>query len=74
MIWDFRGPNAKRTAEHHRIHLDDFIQMEKLNQCNTGLEEVSDNYTMAYLVVPKDMVPALRQQLKPHRGQIHNPQ
>ncbi|PQB05930.1 hypothetical protein BST85_02755 [Aureitalea marina] len=71
MIWDFRGRSAERTAEHHRIHLDDFIRMEKLNQCETGLEKVSDSYTMAYMVVPKDMVPALREKLKPHRGQIH---
>jgi len=28
LIWDFRGPNALLTAQHHEIHLKDFIKTE----------------------------------------------
>src|SRR5690606_1132164 len=27
LIWDFFGPDAKKTAEHHEIHLKEFIQI-----------------------------------------------
>ena len=30
LIWDFRGQAARKTAEHHEIHLKEFIQAEKL--------------------------------------------
>ncbi|MCH2108625.1 MAG: hypothetical protein MK135_04815 [Polyangiaceae bacterium] len=25
-LWDFRGKNAEKTAEHHAVHLNDFLQ------------------------------------------------
>jgi len=30
LLWDFRGPDAKATAEHHTIHLKEFATLEKL--------------------------------------------
>lgn len=71
MIWDFRGPEATKIAEHHRIHLDDYIRMQKLQQCHSGIEKQSDMHHIAYMVVPRDQVPDLKAQLKPHRGQIY---
>ena len=71
MIWDFRGPESARIADHHRIHLDDYIRLENLQHCHCGTEKQSEMYHIAYMVVPKEQVPTLRSQLKPHRGQIY---
>ena len=29
-MWDFRGTEAEKTAEHHVIHLKQYIKIEKL--------------------------------------------
>jgi hypothetical protein len=29
LIWDFRGEVAAKTAEHHEIHLKEYISIEK---------------------------------------------
>lgn len=72
LIWDFRGPVSKNTAEHHLVHLREFIQIEKYDIEITGVETLSEMHSIAYLVVDeKDMKP-IRDRLKPHRGQIWN--
>ena len=69
LIWDFRGEAAAKTAEHHDIHLKEFIQTENYSLNITGFEIVNDMYALAYLVVEeKDMI-KLRDLLKPHRGE-----
>ena len=30
LIWNFRGPDAAKIAEHHEIHLKEYIQIEKI--------------------------------------------
>ncbi|MGL1889749.1 MAG: hypothetical protein OCD76_24760 [Reichenbachiella sp.] len=30
MIWDMRGGDAKGTAEHHAIHLKEYVQRDKI--------------------------------------------
>lgn len=71
LIWDFRGPDANKIAEHHVIHLKEYIQLEKLNITITGIESLSDLHTIAFLVVDEDQMKPLRDALKPHRGQVY---
>jgi hypothetical protein len=71
MIWDFRGPNAQPIAEHHVIHLNEFITIEGLKHILTGTETISEMHHTAYMVVLKNDVENLRRTLKPHRGQIY---
>ncbi|MFD2890973.1 hypothetical protein ACFS5J_02985 [Flavobacterium chuncheonense] len=71
LIWDFRGPAAAKTAEHHEIHLKEFLVMEQHNLQITGFEILNDMYAIAYLVVEeKDMI-KFRDVLKPHRGEVY---
>ena len=42
LIWDFRGPYALKTAEHHEIHLKDYIVIQKLDITITGVEKLTD--------------------------------
>jgi hypothetical protein len=71
LIWDFRGPDAQKTAEHHQIHLREYIQAEKLHHNITGVEVIDDLYSVAYLVVDESEMLAVRDALLPHRGEWH---
>lgn len=71
LIWDFRGQAAAKTAEHHEIHLKEFLETEKYALRITGFEVLNDMYAIAYLVVEeKDMI-TFRDVLKPHRGEVY---
>ncbi|BDD07911.1 hypothetical protein FUAX_03430 [Fulvitalea axinellae] len=70
LIWDFRGPHAQGTAEHHRIHLEEFVIKEGLSINDTGVEQINDMLSIAYMIVEeKDMIP-VRDALRPHRGEV----
>ncbi len=70
LIWDFRGPDAEKIASHHEIHLKQYAESEQLNNYLTGVEEVSEMHTTAFLVIDKDVMISVRDALKPHRGQV----
>lgn len=71
LIWDFRGPEALKTAEHHEIHLKEYIKMEQLNIEITGFQFLNDMHAIAFMVVPEDKMKPIRDALKPHRGQLY---
>ena len=71
LIWDFRGVAALKTAEHHEIHLKEFLIKKNYRLQITGFTEINDMYAIAFLVVEeKDMI-FFRDALKPHRGEIY---
>ncbi len=72
LIWDFKGPNALQTAIHHETHLKEFASAESLILQITGNEQISDMHCIAFLVVYKNNMIAVRDALKPHRGQLYN--
>lgn len=71
LIWDFRGPNAEKTAKHHEIHLKDFLKMNAMEDHITGIEQINEYHYIAFLVVNEDQMKDLRDRLKPHRGQVY---
>ncbi|WP_333878012.1 hypothetical protein [Flavobacterium sp.] len=73
LIWDFRGPAAAKTAEHHEIHLKEYIAIEKLPITITGFELKNDMHAIAYIVVNDEQMIPLRDALKPHRGELYIP-
>lgn len=72
LIWDFHGPDATKIAEHHEIHLKEYIQLENLNINITGFEDLTDNHCIAFLVVDEINMKPIRDALKPHRGQVYS--
>ncbi len=72
LIWDFRGPAAAKTAEHHVVHLKEFIAMEKLPLNITGFETVNNMHSIAWMVVTDAFMIPVRDALKPHRGELYN--
>lgn len=71
LIWDFRGPHALKTAEHHTIHLKEYIAIQQLEVTITGFEALSDMHAIAFMVVNEQDMKPIRDALKPHRGQLY---
>jgi hypothetical protein len=72
LIWDFRGESAAKTAEHHAIHLNEYLENEKRTLEKTGFEILNEMHAIAFVVVEeKDMI-LFRDALKPHRGEVYN--
>ena len=72
LIWDFRGPASKKTAEHHLIHLKEYIDINNLDITITGVENYGDMHNLAFMVVNESEMKPLRDALKPHRGQVYS--
>ena len=47
LIWDFRGPASAKTAEHHEIHLKEYIAIKKLPLNITGFETQGEMQAIA---------------------------
>ncbi len=71
LIWDFRGPASAKTAEHHEIHLKEFIASEKMELNITGFEIINDMMAIAFMVVMEENMITIRDILKPHRAELY---
>lgn len=71
LIWDFRGEVASKTAEHHKIHLKEFIAAEKNAMNITGFERLSELHAIAYMVINEQDMIKIRDILKPHRAEVY---
>lgn len=70
LIWDFRGEAAAKTSEHHVIHLNEYLENEKIILEKTGFEVINEMHAIAFMVVEeKDMI-RFKDALKPHRGEL----
>ncbi len=72
LIWDFRGETSAKTAEHHEIHLKEYISIEKLPLNITGFEIKNEMHAIAFMVVTDENMISVRDVLKPHRGEIYS--
>ena len=70
LIWDFRGPNGLKTAEHHCIHLNEFAKIEKLPFYEIKSVEYSEFHAVASITVNETDMKTFRDALKPHRGEL----
>ena len=71
LIWDFRGPEALHTASHHLIHLKEYLLIENIDSKISACEHISEFHSIAYIVVPETQMIAIRDALKPHRGEYY---
>lgn len=68
LIWDFHGSDAKGTAEHHVIHLKQFMAKENISFHDTDVHSTVEFHQMACITVDEKDVITLRDALKPHRA------
>lgn len=71
LIWDFHGITSAKTAEHHVIHLREFIVSNHLVYTITDFEIFNEIHAIAYMVVSEDEMISVRDVLRPHRGEIY---
>jgi len=70
LIWDFHGPDSLKIAEHHNIHLKEYIAIQKTELNITGFEQLTSSHSIAFMVVNESEMKPIRDALKPHRGQL----
>lgn len=70
LIWDFRGPDALKIATHHEHHLVEYITIKQLPTKQHGVTSLSDMHAIAFVVVTQEVMPQIRDDLRPHRGQL----
>ena len=71
LIWDFRGPTAEKTASHYVAHLKEYIFNEELKFDIVDYKRINDMHSIVYLVVAEFEMPQVRDDLRPHRGEIY---
>jgi len=72
LIWDFKGPDANKIAEHHVIHLNQFIEREQYILKETGFETIHEAHSIAFMIVTQETMIEIRDLLKPHRGEWYD--
>ena len=72
LIWDFRGPDAFKTAAHHEIHLIEYAKLNNNTSPITGHQQLTDHHSIAYYVVTEQEMITTRDALKPHRGTLYH--
>lgn len=70
LIWDFKGEASAKTAEHHLIHLNEYLENEKITLEKTGFEILNEMHAIAFIVVEEQDMITFRDVLKPHRGEV----
>lgn len=71
LIWDFRGAAASMTAQHHEIHLKEYLVLNELDLNITGHHDLSEMHSIAFMVVDEEQMINVRDALKPHRGEVY---
>jgi len=69
LIWDFRGPEALKTAEHHVIHLKEYSERQSNNVYAIDHEVINEVHVIAFMVIDEEDKIYFRDSLKPHRGE-----
>lgn len=66
LIWDFRGPDASRTASHYLQHLKESPLYSP--DCTGGVETMNEMHSIAFLLISESEIPRFRDALRPHRA------
>ena len=69
LIWDFYGADGLKTAEHHAIHLKEFAKKGNIETFEVGTETLENEITAAFMIIAESNMIAVRDALRPKRGQ-----
>jgi len=67
-IWDYFGPPSARTAEHHKIHLQEFAEERKLKLGKAGFDKRSETHSRAYILLKESDALELKDVLRPEKA------
>tara|TARA_Y100000813_G_scaffold3937_1_gene2850 strand:+ start:146 stop:382 length:237 start_codon:yes stop_codon:yes gene_type:complete len=72
LVWDFRGSDALKTAEHQLTHLVEFMVKENISYLNKSSEQISDFHSICAIIIKESDLDFIKKRLKPHRGFLVN--
>ena len=64
LIWKFYGPDSVKTANHHLIHLKDFIEESNVVLFGNGVDTKKSGTSETYIIVSKENVDSLQEREK----------
>lgn len=67
LLWDFFGPDARRTADHHGVHLREFLAREGFTGALTGLGSAGDGHAMSWCELSEADAERVASVLRPQR-------
>ena len=70
LIWQFNGMDALKIADHHLVHLNEYILREEIDIIDSGTELINDFSAISFIIIDNSIVEKLRVALKPHKGFI----
>ena len=70
LIWQFSGKDALKIADHHLVHLNEYILREKIDVIDKGTELINEFSSISFIIIDNSLVEKLRVALKPHKGFI----
>ena len=68
LIWKFSGMDALKIADHHLVHLNEYIKREDIVVMEKGTETINEFSAISFIIIYKSFVDKLRLDLKPHQG------
>jgi hypothetical protein len=68
LIWQFSGMEALKIADHHLVHLNEYIQREDVVVIDRGTELINEFSASSFIIIDNSFVEKLRIDLKPHKG------
>lgn len=69
-IWDYYGPPSARTAEHHKIHLQEFAEAKNLSIQKAGWEKKSDSHSIAFIFLKEKDALEFKDILRPEKAYV----
>ena len=72
LVWDFRGADALKTAEHQLTHLVEFMTKENISCLEKSLEQISKLQSICWIIIKESDLDFVKKRLKPNRGFLVN--
>ena len=72
LVWDFRGADALKTAEHQLTHLVEFMIKENISCLDKSLEQISKLQSICWIIIKESDLDFVKKRLKPNRGFLVN--
>lgn len=72
LVWDFRGLDGLKTAEHQHVHLIQFMKKEKIVFFDDKVEQINELHSICSIIINESHLNFVKNKLKPHRGFLVN--
>ena len=72
LVWDFKGVDALKTAEHQLTHLVEFMIKKDISYLDKSSEQISELHSICSIIIKDSDLDFVKKRLKTHRGFLVN--